>query len=496
MMSDRVVMDATKGPVYDVVVIGGGVVGCAVLRELSRYDLRLLLVERESDLAEGVSKGNSGVIHAGFNVPPRSLKARTNVAGLKLIYELASTLGVPHRKTGKLVVALADEDRGRLEELKAQGDRSGVPGLEIVDEAAIRRLEPLARGRWALYSPHTGIISPYEFTVAMAECAAANGAEVRLETAVTAVGFEGDVFRLATPGGTLAARRVVNCAGLFSDEVARLAGIDDYRIFPYRGEYLITDKDSGLHLGLPVYPVPPRDDPGLGIHVTPTLEGHILLGPSAEPVGDKRDLASTRVVTARLKAEAARLMPELAGAPFIHSYAGLRPKLVDPTGRDRFADFIVEESGRRPGWISLVGIESPGLTAAPALAEMVVAMLGVRLDLRLKHDFRPDLPVKRRFAALDDDKRAARVAGDADWGEMVCRCEHVTRAEVAEALRNPFGARTLDAVKRRTRCGMGRCQGGFCTPRLVEILQDEGVPIDRITKRGGGSRLFYGRIKD
>jgi glycerol-3-phosphate dehydrogenase len=488
-------MDAATTPVYDVAVIGGGVVGCAVLRELSRYDLRLLLLERESDLAEGISKGNSGVIHAGFNVPVRSLKARTNVAGLKLVYELASTLGVPHRKTGKLVVALADEDRPRLEDIKAQGDRSGVPGLEIVDEAAIRRLEPLARGRWALYSPHTGIISPYELTIALAECAAQNGAEVRLEAPVEAVGSREGLFRLATPKGEFAVRRVVNCAGLFSDEVARLAGIDDYRIFPYRGEYLITDKDCGLRLAMPVYPVPPRDDPGLGIHITPTLEGNILLGPSAEPVEDKRDLATTREVAARLKAEAARLMPEIARVPFIHSYTGIRPKLFDPSAGDRFGDFIVEESKRKPGWISLVGIESPGLTAAPALAEMVVAMLGARMDLRLKGDFVPVRPHKKRFAALDDDERAGRVAGDSDWGEMVCRCEHVTRAEVVAALRNPFGARTLDAVKRRTRCGMGRCQGGFCTPRIVEILQDEGVLIDRITKRGGGSRLFFGRLK-
>jgi glycerol-3-phosphate dehydrogenase len=495
MMSDRMDMDFAKTPAYDVVVIGGGVVGCAVLRELSRYDLRLLLLERESDLAEGISKGNSGVIHAGFNVPPRSLKARTNVAGLKLVYELASTLGVPHRKTGKLVVALADEDRGRLEELRAAGEKSGVPGLEIVDAAAIRRLEPLARGRWALHSAETGIISPYEFTIALAECAAANGAEVRLESPVTGVRFEHGLFSLATPRGTVAARRVVNSAGLFADEVARLAGIDDYRIFPCRGEYLITDRACGLDLRMPVYPVPPRDDPGLGIHVTPTLEGNILIGPSAEPVADKRDQASTREVTARLKAEAARLMPGLAGASIIHSYTGIRPKLVDPAGGDRFADFVVEESGLRPGWISLVGIESPGLTAAPALAEMVVAMIGARLDLRLKPDFRPDLPVKRRFAALDDCARTARVAADADAGEMICRCEHVTRAEVAAALRNPFGARTLDAVKRRTRCGMGRCQGGFCTPRVVEILREDGVPAERITKRGGGSRLFFGRIK-
>jgi glycerol-3-phosphate dehydrogenase len=496
MMSDRKAMESPRALSYDVVVIGGGVVGCAVLRELARYDFRLLLLERESDLAEGISKGNSGVIHAGFNVPARSLKARTNVAGLGLIYPLASTLGVPHRKTGKLVVALADEDRRRLEELKAVGEKSGVPGLEIVDDAAIRRIEPLARGRWALYSAETGIISPYEFTIALAECAAANGAEVRLETPVTAVRFDRGLFRLTTPRGTIATRAVVNSAGLFSDEVARLAGIDDYRVFPYRGQYLITDRACGLDLRMPVYPVPPRDDPGLGIHVTPTLEGNILLGPSAEPVADKYDQTSTREVTARLKAEAARLMPELAGASFIHSYTGLRPKLVDPTGGDRFADFIVEDSRLRPGWISLVGIESPGLTAAPALAEMVVAMIGARVDLRLKPEFHPDLPAKRRFAALADDARAARVAADADAGEMICRCEHVTRAEVVAALRSPLGARTLDAVKRRTRCGMGRCQGGFCTPRIVEILEEEGVPVDRITKRGGGSRLFYGRIKD
>jgi glycerol-3-phosphate dehydrogenase len=488
-------MSADRHPVYDVAVIGGGVVGCAVLRELSRYELKLLLLEKASDLAEGISKGNSGVIHAGFNVPTRSLKARTNVAGLKLVYELAETLGVPHRKTGKLVVALADEDRRRLEELKSQGDRSGVAGLEIVDEAAIRRLEPLARARWALYSSHTGIISPYEFTIALAECAAQNGAEVRLEAGVEAVAFEGGLFRLSTPQGTFAARRVVNSAGLFADEVARLAGIDAYRVFPCRGEYLITDKDCGLRLGMPVYPVPPRDDPGLGIHVTPTLEGNIILGPSAEPIEDKFDAASTRPVMARLKAEAGRLMPGLDRVSYIHSYTGIRPKLVDPRGGDTFADFVVEESPRRPGWVNLVGIESPGLTAAPALAEMVVAMLGVRLDLRLKPEFNPERPVRRRFAALDDDKRSRRVAGNADWGEMVCRCEHVTRAEVVEALRNPFGARTLDAVKRRTRCGMGRCQGGFCTPRLVEILQDEGVPVEKISKRGSDSRLFTGRIK-
>jgi glycerol-3-phosphate dehydrogenase len=480
---------------YDVVVIGGGVVGCSVLRELSRYDLKLLLLESEADLAEGISKGNSGVIHAGFNVPSGSLKAKTNVAGLGMIYGLASELGVPHRKTGKLVVALADGDSRRLEELKAEGDKSGVPDLEIVDEAAIRRLEPLARGRRALYSPHTGIISPYEFTIALSECAWQNGAEVLLEAPVEAVAFHGGFFHLSTPKGTFAARRVVNSAGLFSDDVARLAGIGDHRVIPYRGEYLITDKDCGLRLGMPVYPVPPGDDPGLGIHITPTLEGNIILGPSAEPVDDKRDAASTREVTTQLKAEAVRLMPELSRVSFIHSYAGIRPKLVGPGGKDKFGDFIVEESALRPGWINLVGIESPGLTAAPAIAEMVAGMIGARMDLRRKPDFDPERPGRSRFAHVGDEERAERVARDADSGEMVCRCEHVTRAEVVAALRNPFGARTMDAVKRRTRCGMGRCQGGFCAPRIVEILRDAGVPVDEISKRGGGSHLFFGRLK-
>ncbi|MEN6561246.1 MAG: NAD(P)/FAD-dependent oxidoreductase [Acidobacteriota bacterium] len=489
-------MSGERDQVYDVAVIGGGVVGCAVLRELARYDLKLVLLERASDLAEGASKGNSGVIHAGFNVPSGSLKARMNVAGLGLVYRLAAELGVPHRRTGKLVVALSDEDRPALEKLKAEGDRSGVPGLEIVDEAAIRRLEPLARGRWALYSPNTGIVSPYELTIALAESAWQNGAEVRLETPVTGVARGKGFFRLATPSGSFAARRVVNSAGLQADEVARLAGSSVFKVFPYRGEYLITDRDCGLGLGLPVYPVPPADDPGLGIHVTPTLEGNILLGPSAEPVAGKDDLASTGEVMARLQAEAARLMPGLAGVSFIHSYAGIRPKLVDPAGPARFADFLIGESGERPGWIDLAGIESPGLTAAPAIAEMAAGLIGEGLDLRRKPGFVPGRPARVRFAHADDGERGRRVAGDPGWGEMVCRCEHVTRAEVEDALRNPFGARTLDAVKRRTRCGMGRCQGGFCTPRIVDILQAEGVPVERITKRGGGSRLFEGRVKD
>ncbi len=487
--------DRDSHPPHDVIVIGGGVVGSAVLRELSRFRLRLLLLEKETDLGEGGTKGNSGVIHAGFNVPPGSLKARTNVAGLRKIYRLASELGVPHQKTGKLVVALGEEGRSRLETLKDQGDRNGAPDLALVGGSEIRAIEPLARGRWALYSPHSGIVSPYELNIALAECALRNGARILLERAVEAVRLSRGLFRLRTAKGVYTARWVVNSAGIFSDDVARLAGITQFQIHPCRGEYLITDKDCEIPLRLPVYPVPPEDDPGLGIHITPTLEGNILLGPSAEYISDKADLSSTRPVMKQLKDEAVQLLPALDGISFIHSYAGLRPKLVDPGGKGTFADFVVEESDSCPRWINIVGIESPGLTAAPAIAEMVVEMVGAKDSLAPRPDFDPEQPSRPRFSSLNDEARHSRVAENPDWGEMVCRCEHVTRAEVLAALRNPLGIRTLDAVKRRTRCGMGRCQGGFCTPRIVEILQEEGMPLEDISKRGPRSRLFEGRIK-
>lgn len=483
---------------FDVAVIGGGVVGSAVLRELARYKLKLVLIEKESDLCEGVTKANSGVIHAGFNVAPGTLKAKTNVEGLGLIYGLAGELGVPHRKTGKLVLALDDSGRPALEALKAQGDRNGAPGLAIVGAAEIRSLEPLARGRWALYSPWTGIISPYEFAIALTESALRNGAAVFLDTPVTGVEVRGEDggFVLTTPRGPVAARWAVNAAGLFADDVAALAGSAVFRVAPCRGEYLVTDKDDAAPLRMPLYPVPPPEDAGgLGIHVTPTLEGNLLLGPSSESVREKDDIASTRAVAEALRAEAGRLMPGLERWPIIRAYAGLRPKLLDPDSRRTGGDFVVEESALRPRWIDLAGIESPGLTAAPAIAARVAEIIGAKEGLEPKRDFDGGRAQPPRFAPLGDAERRRLVAADAGWGDVVCRCEHVTRAEVRTALRNPFGARTLDAVKRRTRCGMGRCQGGFCGPRIVGLMEEEGLAPETITKRGGGSRLFMGRIK-
>jgi glycerol-3-phosphate dehydrogenase len=484
-----------QGDLFDVAVIGGGVVGCAVLRELSRFDLRLLLLEKELDVAEGTSKANSGVIHAGFNVPPGSLKAKLNVAGLGKIYELARDLGVPHRKTGKLVVALEEADFPRLEELKSQGDRNGTPDLDLIDGSAIRALEPGVRGLRALYSPHTGIISPYEFTIALAESAHRNGAKVLPGAGLTGVVSRPGVFLLHTRRGDFRTQWVVNSAGLYADAVASMAGLTVPRVYPYRGEYLVADKEAGSVLRTPIYPVPPKDDSFLGVHITPTLEGNVLLGPSSECSEKKDSTGTTAKVLERLKAEAYGLVPGLERYPFIHAYAGLRPKLVRPDGHGGIADFLIRENPDLPGWIDCLGIESPGLTAAPAIARIIADMIGSRRDLKSRMDFDPGRPATRRFAHMEDAERERLVRADPASGEMVCRCEQVTRAEVVAALRNPFGAVTMDAIKRRTRCGMGRCQGGFCTPRIVDILEAEGVPVERMAKRGPGSELFAGRIR-
>lgn len=489
-------MVSEQSELYDVVVIGGGVIGCAVLRECTRYQLKSLLVEQAADLAEGISKANSGVIHAGFNVPPGTLKAKMNVGGLFKIYDLARELNVPHEKTGKLVVSLNDEGKDQLLTLKEQGDKNGAPGLELVDRTQIQQLEPLACGKWALWSPHTGIISPFQFTIALAECAWQNGAQILLETPVEGIVCKTSYFVLKTPRAAIKTRWIINSAGLFSDQVARLAGINEYQIFPYRGEYLITDKDDQLNLHMPIYPLPPKDSAGLGVHITPTMERNILLGPSADPIEDKRDTASTRRIMNQLKKEAYQLIPELRRLSFIHSYAGIRPKLIDPNGNIKFKDFVIAESETVSHWINLIGIESPGLTAAPAIARRVLDMIGEKEELIEKPDFNPERPAFPRFAELDDSTRQKLVSENSDWGEMVCRCETVTRAEVMQTLNNPFQVHTLDGIKRRSRCGMGRCQGGFCTPRIVEILRQKGFALEELTKRGYQSRLFYGKIKE
>ena len=499
----------------DVVIIGAGVIGCAVARELARYRLDIIVLEKESDVGQGISARNSGVVHAGFNCEAGTVKAGLCVEGCRRFGDFCEELGVPYRKTGKLVVALDDRDREGLRRLKETGEKNGVEGLEIIEtEERIRRLEPNIRGVAAMISPWTAITSPYLLTVALAENALANGVRFFLDTKVTEIRLvtpEPDAESTAIPGPVPARYRVqtmentgsrefrtacvINCAGLHADTIAAMAGPCRHTVHPCRGEYFILDKRVSGMLSRPVYPVPRPGEGGLGVHLTTTLEGNILIGPSAEYIEEREDYATTAEVMEKLFREAQALLPQIERQDFIRDYAGVRPKLVSrETGG--FGDFLMEESACAPGFFNLLGIESPGLTCAPVIGEVVARLLSARLPLVSSGRFQPKRSVRPRFRDLDDVRKAERVRQNPAEGVIVCRCEEVTLAEIREALDNPLGVRTLAGIKYRTRAMMGRCQGGYCMTRIIEEMQEHGgMSPEEIRLGGAGTELFAGYIK-
>jgi len=487
----------TPNKLYDFIIIGAGVIGCAIARELTRYQGEVLVIEKEDDVASGISKANSGVLHAGFNVPPGTLKAKTNVLGHSRFQGLARELDFSMRTTEKLVVAMDDDERKHLEFLYHQGLKNGVGGLSLIDREEIENLEPNIRGEYALRSANAGIIEPYELVISLAENAHANGAEFVFLEEVFSIDKQGPIFRVATSvGRAYSTRWVINCAGIHSDQISRLVAATAHTIHPCRGEYYITDKVEGM-IDRMIYPPPPAHGAGLGIHFTPTIAHNILLGPSAEYIEGRNDTATTAPVMASIKAQISRYIPKLADLAFIRNYAGIRPKLISKSGEEKFADFVIEENDQVSRFIDLIGIESPGLTAAPAIAEMVVAIIGKKEDLIPSKAFNPYRERAVRFALLPPEEQAAAIAEDEQAGIMACRCETVPQSEVIAAIENRLGVSSLDAIKRRTRAMMGRCQGGFCTPRIVDLLIDRyGKQPDEIYKNNEGSNLFYGLIKD
>ncbi len=482
---------------YDVIIIGGGVVGSAIARELSRYRLHTALIEKESDVAEGISKANSGVLHAGFNVPPGSLKARFNVEGLSYFPDIADELDVPSRRSTKLVVAKNREELSVLERLLEQGRQNEAEGLSIVGRDRIERVAPGVKGEWALYSESTGIINPFLFTIALAENAALNGVDVYLQTEITGI-ESADGFELKSADGrSFGARLVINSTGLGSDRVARMIEPDfPEKIYPCRGEYHIVDKDYGSLLDVAVYPVPVKDGRGLGVHLTPTTNGNILFGPSAEYIDAPDDTATTADTMRMLLDEAYELFPPLRGAGVIRSYAGIRPKLFSPESGVKFRDFHIAESASAPGFLNLVGIESPGLTAAPAVASYVVGdFVSSYLRLEERADFQPNMSGIPRTAQLEPSQIEELSREDAEFSEIYCRCEGVSKAEIRRAIENPLGVRSLNGIKKRSHSMMGRCQSGFCLPRIVRMLTDEyGLPPERINIAGPGTEILNGRL--
>jgi glycerol-3-phosphate dehydrogenase len=480
---------------FDVAIIGGGVVGCAVARELSRYQLKVAVLERAADVARGTSGKNSGVVHTGINVPTGSVKAKYNVAGAEMFEEYCDDLDVPFHRCGKLIVALGEAEVPDLDSLMARGVANGVPDLEIIDRATLKEMEPNIEGAAALNVPTAAIACPYTLTIALAESASEAGVEIMLNSPVTGIKGEQGAFELETPNGTVSAGLIVNSAGLFSDKVARMAGIKRWRIWPCRGEYLILDKRAGGLINGMVYPVPPKGGAGLGIHITPTTDGNILLGPSADYTNDSDDVRTTGRIRRQLLKEASEFLPALTPRDVITAYSGMRPKLV--TAKEGgFGDFVIEEVPEALGVMNLVGIESPGLTAAPAIAEHVSSWVRERIPAKKNADFIKKWSSVRRTREDGPSALEALIAEDPGYGEIVCRCEVVTRTEIIDAINNKLGATSLNAIKYRSRATMGRCQGGFCGPRIVDLLLENGKSPESLTLNGGGSWLFIGTAED
>ena len=473
----------------DVLIVGGGVCGCAAARELSRFRLKIVLLEKGPDIASGTSGANSAIVHAGYDALPGSLKAVLNVRGNAMFDRLSKELDFPFVRNGSLVLAFRRDDIPKLEELAARGRENGVPDLAIVDAARLHEMDPHVSPQAvaALYAPTGGIVCPYEYTLALAENALHNGVEFRFDTAVTGMEKTGGGFLVHTPAGDLETRMVVNAAGLYADEINNMVSVHKLRILPRKGEYCLFDRAVGYLANHTLFQLPTAM--GKGVLVTRTVDGNLLVGPSAADQTDKTDVSTTREGIDSILKAAERTIGRLPMKQVITSFAGLRAHGGE--------DFMIGEAPDAPGFLNVASIESPGLSASPAIAQMVAETAVSRLNPQPNPDFDPIRRGIPRFRDMDNDARKAMIAKDPAWGHIICRCETVTEGEILEAIRRPLGARTIDGVKRRTRAGMGRCQAGFCTPRVVDILSRElGVSPTRVTKSGGGSNLLVGVNKE
>lgn len=481
--------------VFNVAVIGAGVVGCAIARELSRFSLKAIVLEGGSDVCSGASKANSGVVHAGFNNTINSLKARFCVQGNEIFEGLCRELGVPYSRIGKLVIAQTDDDIEELERLMDAGLKNGVKGLSIVDRKTVKMLEPGVEGVSALYSPNSAITSPYLLTIAYAENAAMNGVIFKFNSEVIDIDKRNGFFRLYHGGDYTQAEIVVNAAGCYSDKIASMIGYTDYKIYPCRGEYVLVDKRWSHLVNRMVYHVPPKDKSVLGVHITPTVDGPILLGPTADFI-DERDYTSTTMTGInQIIEEAKQILPSLPSFDSITAFSGIRAKNKSKE-EGGLGDYVIENK-RDQCFINLIGIESPGLTASTPIAKHVVGMISGLVKLKPKEGFNPVRPAPVRIAELTHEERAELIRKDPLYGEIVCRCEHVSKKEVLDAYNNILGVKTLNGLKYRARVMMGRCQGGFCTAKLVSILEKElKTPYTKILLKSPGSYLFTGRVRE
>jgi glycerol-3-phosphate dehydrogenase len=480
---------------FDVIIIGGGAVGCAIAYTLGRYDLRIALLERNPDVAMGTSGKNSAVVHAGFNNRPGSLMAKLCVAGNKGFEALCTTLDVPYKCTGKLVVGFTGDDMTVIDRIIDDGRQNGSIGLERIGSTRLRELEPNIAGIGAMFSANTAVFDPFLYTIHLCEAAIQNGVLFFMDNEVTTIQKVDAAFVVTTDKDEFTGGILINAAGLYADTIAAMAGDTSFTVYPCRGEYVVLDTAAAALLSRPVYPVPRKGVGGLGVHLTTTVDGNVLIGPSAEYVAGREVYATTQSMLNNLFREAETLLPSLRRDMIIGTYTGIRSKLV-PQGQANYGDFVIEGSRKVENLINLVGIESPGLTASIPIAELVAGIIQTKRDLPVNTGFKAEYRGQRPFASLDDKTQDDFIRQDADYGEIVCRCRNITKAEVLRALRNPLGVNTIVSVKNRVHATMGRCQGGYCLTRILDILTDEcGLAPEQVAYRHYGDQPFPGRVK-
>ena len=474
---------------YDIAVIGAGVVGGMIARTLSAYDLKICILEKNHDVAMGASCANSAIVHAGFDAKEGSLKAKLNVRGSEMMEQACRELGVKYKNNGSLVIGFTEEDAATVQALYVRGTANGVRNLKVLDSEELHKIEPNVSKNaiCALWAPTGGIVCPYELTIASIGNAMDNGADLLLDFAVSEIRDAGDHFTVVSENGAIDAKYVINAAGLFSDEIAKMVGDDSFTVHPRRGEYVLLDKECGTLVSHTIFRTPSKM--GKGILVSPTVDGNLLTGPTSVDMEDKTNKATTAEGLALVMREAGENVDGVQFGKTITSFCGLRA--VGSTG-----DFIINMPRER--FVNVAGIESPGLTSAPAIGEYVVELLkDAGMELNANASFNPMRAPAHAFREASIEEKNEIIKKDPAYGRIICRCETVTEGEILSAIRTNPKPRDLDGVKRRTRAQMGRCQGGFCSPYIVEMLAKEmGIPYEAVTKFGGESLINVGKTKE
>ncbi len=477
---------------YDVAIIGAGIVGASMARELSRYNLKVCLIEKENDVSEGATKANSAIVHAGYDPEVGTAMARLNVRGCHLTEVYTKELDVPYKKIGSLVVAFSEPELKTLEELYHRGNSNGVPDQRLINREELVKIEPhigeTAVG--ALLSPSAGVVGPWEFCIALTENAVVNGVDLMLGTEVIDIKKEDNVFTIYTANplrDPIETKYIVNAAGIYSDAIMAMVGEPEFKIKPRKGQYFVLDKSQGELANHVIFQCP--TELGKGILVSPTVHGNLIVGPDAEDGVERDDKSTTREQLDYIRETAMISINDINFRESIRNFAGLRAQ------SDR-KDFIIEEAKSVKGLINLAGIKSPGLTSAPAIAEDAVEILrNIGLELIKKDNFNP-YRKQTHFMSLSPEDKAAKIKEDPTFGRVICRCENITEGEIIESIHRPVGSLTVDGIKRRVRPGMGRCQGGFCGPRVLEIISRElQVPLEEVMKDIDGSYILTGETK-